>query len=743
MAEIKTAISIVDGMTPAFKSMNNAMNIVMSSFERLQKTSGKSVDTAAFTKAREELGRMSAAIDGVENDLKQAAAAQENLNNKAKAGGGIFSGLAGKVGGLVAAYAGWESVMGLLNATDTATGITSRLGLLTDSLAETKALQEQIRQSANNTFSVYKDTADMVGKLGIQAGDAFSNNKDILNFAEQINKHLAISGTSGAAAQGAMVQMTQAMSNGVLRGEELNSVMDGMPTVAKTIEKYFRQMGDTRGLKEIAEKGLITADIVKSALYKAADDTNKKFAALGVKFSEVWNVFKNHADKALEPVYKRLGAISNSQAFQNFAKVAGQAVGVLAAVLVETINLLSGLASFVINNWDLLAPIVWGVTAAVVAYNAALLISLAREKLSVIWKAAFALASGLKAASTWAEVRATLAATAAQWGLNTALLACPLFWIVAGIIAVIAVIYLAVAAVNRFAGTSYSATGIIAGLFATLAAAVYNQIAFLWNNFASFAEFLYNVFTNPVYSIKALFVNLASNVLDTIIAITKGWDGFATSMANAIVGAVNIAIKAWNGLLDLLPDSVKSTLGLSKGGEVAKTSSITSTLTSAKDSLAGLLGDKPANYKSVPKMQMKSLGGAFDAGYKWGSELGGTKDKANVDELAAAVAGKQLGVGAAESLANAGLGSGATPAKETAKNTKKMADSLAGSEEDIKLLRDLAEREVINRFTTAEIKIDMQNNNSISSNMDIDGVINQLTDKVYNAMSIAAEGVHI
>lgn len=740
MAEIKTAISIVDGMTPAFKSMNNAMNIVMSSFEQLQKTSGKSINTTALVKAREELGRMNASIDLVEKNLEEAAAAQDKLNNKANAGSGIFAGLAGKIGGLLATYAGWQSVMGLITATDTATGITSRLGLLTDSLEETKALQEQIRQSANRTFSSYKNTADMVGKLGIQAGDAFANNKDILNFAEQINKHLAISGASTAAAEGAMVQMTQAMSNGVLRGEELNSVMDGMPTVAKTIEKYFRDLGDNRGLKTIAEEGLITADVVKRALYGAADETNKKFAAMGVTFGEVWNLFKNHADKALEPVYTRLGAISNSKDFQNFAMLAGQAVGVLAAALVETINLLSGLATFVKENWDLLAPVVWGVTAAVVAYNAALLINWTRQKITAIWTAAVALAVGLKTASTWAEVKATLAATAAQWGLNAALLACPLFWIVTGIIAVIAVIYLAVAAINRFAGTSYSATGFIAGLFTTLAAHVYNNVAFLWNSFASFAEFLYNVFTNPVYSVKALFVNLASNVLDAIIAMTSGWDGFATSMANAIVGAVNIAIKAWNGLLDLLPDSVKSTLGLEKGGEVSKTNSITSTLTNAKNSLAGLLGDKPSDYKSIPKMQMKSLGGAFDAGYKWGSDLGSTKEKANVDELTNAYA-KPLGTGAAAALQNAGLGAN-SPAKETAKNTKQMADSLAGSEEDIKLLRDLAEREVINRFTTAEIKIDMQNNNSISSNMDIDGVINQLTDKVYNAMSIAAEGTH-
>lgn len=742
MSEIKTAISIVDGMTPAFKSMNNAMNIVMSSFEKLQRTSGKSVDTAAFKIAREELGRMNNAINLVEKNLEEAAAAQDKLNNKAQAGSSIFGGLAGKIGGLLATYAGWQSVLGLITATDTATGITSRLGLLTDSLEETKALQEQIRASANRTFSSYKNTADMVGKLGIQAGDAFSNNQDILNFAEQINKHLAISDASTAAAEGAMVQMTQAMSNGVLRGEELNSVMDGMPTVAKTIEKYFRDLGDNRGLKTIAEEGLITADIVKSALYSAADETNKKFAAMGVTFGEVWNVFKNHADKALEPVYTRLGAISNSPAFQNFAAVAGQAVGALAAVLVETINLLSGLASFVINNWDLLAPIVWGVTAAVVAYNAALLINWTRQKLTAIWTAAVALAVGLKTASTWAEVTATLAATAAQWGLNTALLACPLFWIVAGIIAVIAVVYLAVAAVNRFAGTSISATGIIAGVFTTLGAVIYNMVAHLWNNFAAFAEFLYNVFQNPVYSIKALFVNLATNILDGLIAMTSGWDGFATSMANAFISAINVVVKAWNGLMDLLPDKVKSALGLGKGGEISATASITSSLNGAKDSLKGMLGEKPSNYVSIPKMQKKSLGAAFDTGYNWGANLGKTKEKAKVDELTIPT-GKPLGAGAAETLANAGLGSGAAPAKETAKNTKKMADSLAGSEEDIKLLRDLAEREVINRFTTAEIKIDMQNNNSISSGMDIDGVINQLTDKVYTAMSIAAEGTHI
>ncbi len=742
MAQIRTAINIVDGMSPALRSMSNALNIVMSNFEALQRTSGRAIDTASITTARQELGRANAAISQVERNLEEAAQAQQRVNTRMGEGASIAGNLARKVGGIVAAYASWQSIMGLINATDTATGITSRLGLITDSLEETKALQEQIRASANRTFSSYKDTADMVGKLGIQAGDAFTNNQDILNFAEQINKHLSISGTPTAAAQGAMVQMTQAMSNGVLRGEELNSVMDGLPTVAKTIEKYFRKLGDNRGLKTIAEKGLITADIVKGALYSAADDIGKKFAAMGVTFGEVWNVFKNHADKALEPVYKRLGAISNSQAFQNFATAAGQAVGALAAVLVETINLLSGLATFVKDNWSWIAPLLFNAALAASAYA----LALAWVKREAIMAAIMQATLGIRTAfSVLAMIAGQFAAYGFAGGmlaLSMAIAANPIAWFVGMVVVLIGVFYLAVEAVNFFAGTSYSATGIIAGLFATLGAFIYNIIAGMWNNFASFAEFLYNVFTNPVYSVKALFVNLATNILDSIIAVTKGWDGFATSMANAFVSAINVVIKAWNGLMDLLPDKVKSTLGLGKGTSISATTSITSTLTGAKASLQGMLGDKPANYKSLPKMEQKSLGGAFDAGYKWGSELGGTKEKAKIEELAMPFT-KPLGTGAAAALANAGLGSGATPAKETAKNTKKMADSLAGSEEDIKLLRDLAEREVINRFTTAEIKIDMQNNNSISSGMDIDGVINQLTDKLYNAMSVAAEGTHI
>ena len=751
MAEIRTAISIVDGMTPAIKSMNNALNIVVNSFQSLQNTTGKAIDVAAIRAAQSELATVGTSINVMERNLQQSAAAQQNLNNKIREGSGAAGGLVNKIMGMAAAYASMQSAMSLISATDDYTNIGSRLDLINDGLQSTAELQEMVRDSANATFSNYKDTADMVGKLGVQAGDAFKNNQDIINFAEQINKHLSIAGTSGAAAQGAMIQLTQAMSNGVLRGEELNSVMDGMPTVAKVIEAEFRKMGDSRPIKEIAEDGLISAEMVKQALYNAADDTNKKFEQMGVTFTDVWNLFKNSADKAMTPVYKKLSELTSNKSFQQFAIAAGNAVSTLAGVLIWAFDTIAAVGQFVANNWGIIAPILWGVTAAVIAYNAALLYNNTLQGISAARKAANAFLTAFLNAKIMMATGATFAQTAAQWGLNAALLACPLTWIVAAIIAVIVVIYLAVAAINHFAGTSISATGIIAGAFMALYAYIYNIVINLWNTFVVFAEFLINVFQNPIYSIKALFINLATNFLDGCIAMTSGWDSFATSIANAFISAINTVVNAWNGFMDMLPDKVKSSLGLGKGTTIAARTSITSDLGNAKSNLQGMLGDKPGNYGSLPRLAFKSVGESAVTGYKWGENLG---SKASLEGLMQQATGAQQQTkGTAEMTKNAGMGAGSPAAalgKETAKNTGKtagntaaMADSLAASDEDIKLLRDIAEREVINRFTTAEIKVDMTNNNNISNGMDIDGVISTLTDKLYDTMAVAAEGVHI
>ena len=239
-----------------------------------------------------------------------------------------------------------------------------------------------------------------------------------------------------------------------------------------------------------------------------------------------------------------------------------------------------------------------------------------------------------------------------------------------------------------------------------------------------------SISTDKTYAVKRLFVNLATNVIDACIAMTKGVDGFATNLANGVIDGVNLAIRAWNAFMNILPDSVKSFLHIGVGTEKSHTASITGTLQNAKASLQNLLGDKPEDYIEIPKMQMKDIGASAMAGYNWGanSKLSNLFDS-GVDNT-----DYQSLLDAAEG-ANQGAG-------DTAKNTGAMKDALDITEEDLKYMRDIAEQEVINRFTTAEIKVDMTNYNSVNSDLDIDGIVDTLAIKVEEQMNISAEGVH-
>ena len=740
MGTIKTSIQVTDGFSSAFKSMNNALGVVMSSLANTQKALGKPIDLTAVNRAQQDLARCASQFDAMEKEARQAASGQDKLNKSMNEGSTAAGTLFGKLKGLIGAYASFQGASMLVKGADTFTNINSRLDLMNDGLQTTAELSDLVWESANRSFSSFKDTADAVGKLGIQAGDAFANSRDVINFAEQLNKHIAIAGTDGAAAQGAMIQMVQAMSNGVLRGEELNSVMDGMPTVAKVIREEFARMGDTRGIKEIAEEGLITADIVKRALYNAADETNKKFNEMGVTFSDVWNIFKNHADKALQPVYKQLGAISNSKDFQALARTAGQAFGLIASAITGVMWLVSALFGLIRRYSDFALPILGMVAAAFIAQGTAALWA----KREILLNAA---AMVVKTVKDWAATAAIIAMEFAQHGLNAALALCPLSWIIGMIIALIGVVYLGVAAFNRFAGTSISATGIIAGAFGALYAMIYNTIINLMNYFIIFAEFLRNVFQNPIYSIKALFVNFAVNFLDACISMTKGWDSFATSLANAMISAVNFVIGAWNKLIDLLPDKVTASLGLSKGAELSYSTSITSDLSNARDSLKGMLNDKPENYTTIQRLEFKDVGGTANKAYGLGEGLVNGVSEALESLGSSSSAVKDLGT--AQLLANANKKPNTAADKiaantgKTAANTGKAVDALTATDEELKYLRDIGEREAINKFTTAEIKLSVSNNNSINSELDLDGVVNTLTSKLRDAMFLAAEGSHI
>lgn len=787
MATIQTSFIITDGMTPALQSMNRAMNIVLNSFEAMQRVSGKAVDTKSIQTARTELAKAQTQFNNIENEIRQNTTAQNQFNSSVRNGTGSAHALWGKLKGIAATYLGFQSVKGIIGLSDTMTTTTARLNMINDGLQTTAELNDKIYQAAMRSRGSLTGTADAVAKLAARAGNMFKSNDETIAFAETLNKMFVIAGASEQEMASATLQLTQALGSGVLRGEEFNAVFEAAPNVMQAVADYMNvPIGK---LRELAADGKISAGIVKNALFSAADEVNKKFESMPYTWGQVWTTIKNYTIKALQPILEGIGKLTSNERFIKFASGVGDAISrvastiknvfsVLAPVLAGIYDQLADIYNFIIDNWSFIGPVVWGIVAAYTAYHTILLLVKIAEWACVAAKWAMftitsllAVAKFLLGMATWAETTATIAATGAQWGLNTALYSCPLVWIILLIIALIVVVYLVVAAVNHFAGTSVSATGVIAGAFMVLYATIYNIIAYLWNYFSAFVEFLVNVFKNPVYSIKKLFVNLATNLLDLCISMTKGWDEMATNFVNAMLDAINGVLEGWNWLVDKL-GVVGEKLGLGKATRFEHRTSITSDFENAKGKLQDMLGEEPKDYWNAKKLEYKDVRSNWEKGYNWGAEkenqlsnlfsgkkfkdLTGTDElkklqdkygKDNVDKYGNVNKGnggdKQNDI---EKALRGGLGK--NPALDgIAKDIGSIADdtdSLSGrSDEELNLMRDLAERDAINRYTMSNLKINMTNNNNVSSGMDLDKISEYLQRKVYEGVVSTAEGVHI
>ncbi|TCL35651.1 tape measure domain-containing protein [Anaerospora hongkongensis] len=691
MATIRTAIQLQDGMTSVIRPMINALNICTSSFEAMQNASNHAVNTANISAARAELSRASIAMNTVEQEIREADAAQKQLNNDIHQGQAAASGLAGSLKNAATAIITAVGANKVIKLSDTVAQTTARLDLMNDKQQTTVELQEKIFQSAERARGVYQSTADAVSKLGMQAAQAFSSNDELIAFAEQLNKTFVIAGASAVGVDSVMLQLTQSMAAGKLQGEELNAVLDNAQPIVANIQRYLQNVqgfpkSTTDNIKQLASDGVITAQIIKNAMFYAADETNAKFAAMPKTFGQVWNSVENRTLKAFQPVLQMINTVANSKGFESLVTGGINAVVTLGNVAAKTFNEIAFVSGVVANNWSMLAPIVWGSVAAYAAYKSAVIGVAVVEGISNSIKLAGTLVSYARSAALGTELSATAAATAAQWGLNTAILACPVTWIVVGIIAITAVIYLAVAAVNKFAGTSYSATGIIMGSFYALGNFIMNIIIFLINSWISFVEFFINVFDNPLYSTKQLFVSWGNGILDIVSTIASAIDKvFGTNMKNAV--------------------------------------------TSLKSQMSGWVGEMPNNYKVLGKLQMTNLDEAYKSAYDVGNQFANRFDLSKIGSQ-----GFDLGLD---------LSKFGNDMASTAANTGKMKDSLDISEEDLKYMRDVAEQEVINRYTTAQIKVEMGGvQNTVSSNVDLDGMMTYFKDTLIETMQTAAEGVH-
>ena len=628
-----------------------------------------------------------------------------------------------------------EGINRAVKLSDRMTMNTARLGLMADSKNPVNALETKSFAAAMRARADYLDFTKAVTKLGILAGDKFANQDSIIRFTELMQKQFAVGGADATERSAAMLQLTQAIASNRLQGDELRSIRENAPLLVKAIQD---SLGVSEAkFKDMAKAGEITADVIIKAMANSANEVEKMFSKLPLTWEHVWTRMKNVGYLAFNPIHKQIERLVNNQRFLKFMMAIQNAFIVLGQiggwVLKTLFDAFGWIADKCVQFKSVLLPILYimgALTLATLAYYATVgLINIVTTIYGTL-------------------KTAILAVTSAQWWLNLAMMANPVGLIIAAIVLLIALFYGLIAVINHFCGTSISATGIVAGCFTLLGAQIWNIIAFVWNYWASFVEFFVNVIKNPVYSVKSLFVNLASNVLDCCIAMTKGWDGFATSMANAMIDAVNFVIKAWNKLVDLLPDTVVTKLGLGKGETLSHRTSITSDLTNAKASLQSLLGDAPSDYWSAPKMNFKNLGGAWDKGYNWGanvvSNIGKAWNKLSKIDLdiskaqLEALNGINNGVGdMSDGLGNIGNNTG-----DTAKNTGDTAKNTSSSyTQDYSYLRNWAYQKGMGNSIGYNIKIEQNNKNNIGSNMDLNRVVDAVRDAIIEGITIQAEGV--
>ena len=498
--------------------------------------------------ANTEYIRLSQTVGQTERNIRDNVNAQGAFNQEIQEGATHANSLTDSIKGMVAAYATIQTVQNVLNISDELTTTTARLDMMNDRVRSTDELVKMVYASAQDARGEFAQMASVVARFGNNAKDAFNSTEEVVAFANLIQKQMTIAGASTEEANAALLQLSQGLGSGVLRGEELNSVFEQAPNIIQSIADYLEvPIGEIRNM---AAEGQLTADVVRSAIFAAADDINAKFEAMPMTWGQIWTSFTNTAMMAFQPVLQRLNDMANSEAFQAFVNGAIQALATLANIVLDIFDLIGSVGSFVAENWSIISPIVYGVIAALATYAAYLAIVKGLEIASAAATAVMTGAKLLAAAAMVLFTGATWGAATAQLGLNAALYACPIVWIIVLIIALIAVIYTATAAVNQFAGTSVSATGIIMGAFATLGAFILNIFILVWNFIASFVEFLVNVWSNPQYAIQAFIVNIAIAFLSFCLSLVTGTQsaiGVIVGIWYAFVQAIqNIIVLIWN-----------------------------------------------------------------------------------------------------------------------------------------------------------------------------------------------------
>ena len=676
MATIRSQMVLNDQVTGVLKNITRALDITLHSFEQMQDASANAVDVRLLNQARAGLGEVNLAVREMEENYRRAAQqeqqvtrnirqstqAEQQLNASIRGGNDALDDMVGKAKNLAATIGASVGLKKLIELSDQMTSTTARLNFIVDDGGSVKALEAKIMASAQRSRAAYLDTASAIASMGANAGAAFTSNDELIAFMEQVNKQFVIGGASAQGQAAAMLQLTQAMAAGALRGEELNSILENAPGIARAIEQY---MGIAEGsIKSYAEKGAVSATVVKNALLSIADETNAKFNGMAMTWGQVWTQMGNIALKVTRP-------------------------------LLTAINWLA-------NNLSVIGPILLGLGAAFLVFQ----VAAHWTQIAAVATAAYHAVVNLLSIGFGMLTGNTAAASAAVFTFNSALLASPITWIIMLIAVVIGLLYGVVAIINKVTGSSISATGLICGAIAVAGAFIGNTVIGLLN---ALIQYIWAIFVAPFLGIVEWILNVCNG----------GFNSFGDAVANLIGQIIGWFLNLGKVVTTII-DAIFGT------NWTAGLESLQSSVTAWGKNENAITLDKNA-----PTIDYR-----FEYGDAWaaGNDFGKGID---------AKLGGMFNMGGLGGSSGFDLGDIAAYTGETADNTGKTADALAVTEEQLEYLRDIAERDAINRFTTAEVKIDMTGmTNKIDGSADIDGIITELTDGFTEALVTAAEGVH-
>lgn len=660
MGTIRETLEIQDRFSPSFRDFSSLGERVASTLERIDNR------LAEYTVRQDAAGR------AVSAHAQQAKSAANDLQ-----------GLISVVRRVTAALGGVAAVKGILNLSDELTQTQARLAAINDGLQTNVELNNMIFAAAQRARGSYLDISANVAALKAQTGDVFGSTAEAVRFTELLNKQFAISGTSTSGIASTMYNLTQALATGVLRGNDLQMVLSNSPAIVQRIAKYMDV--PVGKIKELATEGKITADIVKNAIMGAGEEIDAQFKDMPMTFGQAMQKVRNVAIMAFQPIGQIIADAINSEDFDAVVQSISTGLLVAARLGARGFEALGRMVKFARDNMQTIAPILGIIVGAIVAYNAIMGIATA---LTV----AHGVAASVAAVGEAMYAAATAAAAGGQSAFNAALAACPITWVVAAIVAAIAVVVALIMWFHELANTGHTIFGDIAGVAMGAFSVIQNALAIVANAFIAAAEFIVNAWNAGVFAIQNAIYTFALNAANAFNSVIDAADAAATAIANAFVAGANMAIGGINKLIGALNAIPGVNIGtVSELGEVGS-------VISQRIDVSGFKAPTKPSKVSFDRFETTSMGDAFSTGFEKGASFG----DAAQGKITGAIDGLKGGLGdlmgggdigdlinSNEALADAaGGGKGGKQNVGTVDKVK----NVKLSDEDMKIYRDLAER---------------------------------------------------